>query len=138
MASPGSVHRQHLAKDFSCHTKQTGSTCYTSWKFCLIMVQHVIFTQTFQYPEFQIWPLKRSWIKQLETWCLAWWNTFVSDIEILSECLCLSRCTNLSRQSTERVKISTSSCHFWHPGCQHFLWLRSLLCHMIPAAPTAK
>ena len=45
-----------------------------------------------------------------------------------SECLCFnSRCTNLSRQSTERGRISTPSCHFWRQGRQHSRFLRPLL-----------
>ena len=39
-----------------------------------------------------------------------------------SECLCFnSCCTNLSSQSTERKKISSSGCHFRRPGCQRLL-----------------
>ena len=45
-----------------------------------------------------------------------------------SECLCFnSRCTNLSRQSTERGRISTPSCHLWRQGRQHSRFLRPLL-----------
>ena len=45
-----------------------------------------------------------------------------------SECLCFnSRCTNLSRQSTERGRISAPSCHFWRQRRQHSRFLRPLL-----------
>ena len=38
-----------------------------------------------------------------------------------------SRRTNLSSQSTEREKISTSSCHFWGRGRRQSRCLRSLM-----------
>ena len=81
---------------------------------------------------FQIWRRSLQWCRRSNpkfeisiVRCLARGASFSHNE---SECLCFnSRCTNLSRQSTERGRISTPSCHFWRQGRQHSRFLRPLL-----------
>ena len=81
-----------------------------------------------RYPQYRRASATRTLTSRTEVRCLAGWNSSVSHNE--SECLCFNtRCTNLSSQSTEREKISTSGCHFCRPGRQNYRCLMSLPCN---------